>query len=612
MRTSVFDQRLARHADELKWLYCELYRDEEAFADFVEMLRRCWAERKKPLRDQDKRREADPEWYRRRDLLGMMLYVNAFAGNLRGVKEKLGYIQECGVNYLHLMPLLESPKGRSDGGYAVSNFRRVQPELGTMEDLEALADACRRAGISLCLDFVMNHTSEDHVWAKRAWAGEREYRERYFFYDSWEIPREFEKNIPQVFPTTAPGSFTELPDGSVVMTNFYPYQWDLNYRNPAVFRDMTENLLYLTNRGVDVIRLDAIPYIWKELGTDCRNLPQVHTLSRMLRMVTEIVCPSVLLLGEVVMEPAKVAPYFGTPDKPECHMLYNVTTMATTWHTLATGDASLLKRQMEILCALPKDFLFLNYLRCHDDIGWGLDYPWLEQRFGMNEVAHKKYLNDYYTGRWPGSSSRGELYNDDPRLGDARLCGTTASLCGVEAAEVEKDPFRLERAVACDLTLHAWMFSQSGVPVIYSGDEVGQLNDWSYHDDPDKREDSRYLHRGNFPWDLAERRTDPETSQGKLFQGLRRMEGIRAAEPCFDAGADVFMEDSGTPHVLALCRRQGDRELVCLFNFSGEFVRARVNRDGGYTELMYGTRYDGLRDVELWPNGFAWLLRDEQ
>ncbi len=612
MRTSVFDQRLARHADELKWLYCELYRDEEAFADFVEMLRRCWAERKKPLRDQDKRREADPEWYRRRDLLGMMLYVNAFAGNLRGVKEKLGYIQECGVNYLHLMPLLESPKGRSDGGYAVSDFRKVQPSLGTMEDLEALADACRRRGISLCLDFVMNHTSEDHVWAKRAWAGEREYRERYFFYDSWEIPREFEKNIPQVFPTTAPGSCTELPDGSVVMTNFYPYQWDLNYRNPAVFRDMTENLLYLTNRGVDVIRLDAIPYIWKELGTDCRNLPQVHTLSRMLRMVTEIVCPSVLLLGEVVMEPAKVAPYFGTPDKPECHMLYNVTTMATTWHTLATGDASLLKRQMEILCALPKDFLFLNYLRCHDDIGWGLDYPWLEQRFGMNEVAHKKYLNDYYTGRWPGSSSRGELYNDDPRLGDARLCGTTASLCGVEAAEVEKDPFRLERAVACDLTLHAWMFSQSGVPVIYSGDEVGQLNDWSYHDDPDKREDSRYLHRGNFPWDLAERRTDPETSQGKLFQGLRRMEGIRAAEPCFDAGADVFMEDSGTPHVLALCRRQGDRELVCLFNFSGEFVCARVNRDGGYTELMYGTRYDGLRDVELWPNGFAWLLRDEQ
>lgn len=608
MRASVFDRRLARHVDELKWLYCELYRDEAAFADFVEMLRRCWAERKKPLRDQDKKREADPDWYRRRDLLGMMLYVNAFAGNLRGVKEKLGYLQECGVNYLHLMPLLESPKGRSDGGYAVSDFRRVQPSLGTMEDLEALADACRRRGISLCLDFVMNHTSEDHAWAKRARAGEAEYRDRYFFYDSWDLPREFEKTIPQVFPTTAPGSFTELPDGSVVMTNFYPYQWDLNYANPAVFRDMTENLLYLTNRGIDVIRLDAIPYIWKELGTDCRNLPQVHTLSRMLRMVCEIVCPGVLLLGEVVMEPAKVAPYFGTPDKPECHMLYNVTTMATTWHTLATGDASLLKRQMEIVCGLPKDFLFLNYLRCHDDIGWGLDYPWLARAFGTDEVAHKKYLNDWFTGKWPGSPSRGELYNDDPRLGDARLCGTTASLCGVEAAE--DDPFRLERAVACDLTLHAWMLSQSGIPVIYSGDEVGRLNDWSYRDDPDRREDSRYIHRGNFQWDLAERRTDPDTYQGKLFQGLRRLEELRAAEPCFDARADVAVEDAGSPHVLALCRRTGDRELVCLFNFAGEFVHARVDRDGGYTELMYGTRYDGLRDVELWPNGFAWLLRE--
>ena len=604
---STFDVRLEKHYDELKWLYCELYHnDEEALRYFLEMLKRAWQARKKALRDQDARREADPDWYRRRDLLRMMLYVNAFAGNLKGVEEKLPYIKECGVNYLHLMPLLESPKGRSDGGYAVSDFRKVQPELGTMEDLEALADACRRAGISVCLDFVMNHTSEDHEWAKKARANEPGYRDRYFFYDSWDIPREFEKTVPQVFPTTAPGSFTQLPDGQIVMTNFYPYQWDLNYANPTVFNDMTENLLYLANRGIDVIRLDAIPYIWKELGTNCRNLPQVHTLSRMLRMVCEIVCPSVLLLGEVVMEPAKVAPYFGTPEKPECHMLYNVTTMATTWHTLATGDASLLKRQMEILCGLPKEFLFLNYLRCHDDIGWGLDYPWLNQRFGTDEVAHKKYLNDYFTGKL--SDSRGELYNDDPRLGDARLCGTTASLCGVEAAE--SDPFKLERALACDLTLHAWMLSQSGIPVIYSGDEVGQLNDWTYHDDPDKREDSRYIHRGNFQWDLAERRTDPKTRQGKLFQGLRRLEELRAAEPCFDAKADVWVEDSGSDHVLALVRRMEGRELVCLFNFSAEFVHARLNRDGAYTELMYGGRYDGLRDVELWPNGFAWMLRN--
>ena len=611
MRQTVFDGRLARHYDELKWLYCELYHDEEAFRYFLNMLRRCWDERKVSLRNQDKRREEDPNWYRRRDLLGMMLYVDAFAGSLKGVEKKLPYLQECGVNYLHLMPLLKSPKGRSDGGYAVSDFRAVQPRLGTMEDLEELADACRKKKISVCLDFVMNHTSEDHEWARKARAGEREYQERYFFYSSWDIPREFEKTVPQVFPTTAPGSFTQLEDGRIVMTSFYPYQWDLNYANPTVFNDMTENLLFLANRGVDVIRLDAIPYIWKELGTSCRNLPQVHTLARMLRMVCEVVCPSVLLLGEVVMEPAKVAPYFGTPEKPECHMLYNVTTMATTWHTLATGDVSLLKRQMEILCALPKDFLFLNYLRCHDDIGWGLDYPWLRERFGSDEVAHKRYLNDWFTGNFPGSDARGELYNDDPRLGDARLCGTTASLCGVETADFEGNPFKLERAVACDLTLHAWMLSQSGIPVVYSGDEIGQLNDYTYHNDPDKQADSRYIHRGAFLWGLAEHRNDPAAYQGKLFQGLRRLEILRAGEPCFDAGADVRTEESGDRRVLALSRRVGDRELICLFNFSGDFVRAGADREGSYTELMYDTKYDDIHSIELWPNSFAWLLKDE-
>ena len=610
-RDSVFTRRLNKYKQELQELYQELYPNEpEGFEKFTSMLYRAWGERKAPLREQDESREQNPDWFRRRDILGMMLYVSAFAGNLKGVEEKLGYVQECGVNYLHLMPLLESPKGRSDGGYAVSDFRSVQPELGTMEDLEQLADSCREKGISLCLDFVMNHTSEEHNWAKRARAGEPGYRKRYFFYDNWEIPREFEKTVPQVFPTTAPGSFTQLENGQIVMTNFYPYQWDLNYANPVVFCDMTENLLYLANRGIDVIRLDAVPYIWKELGTSCRNLPQVHTLSRMLRIACEVVCPSVLLLGEVVMEPAKVVPYFGTTEKPECHMLYNVTTMATTWHTLATGDVSLLRRQLEAVCALPKDFLFLNYLRCHDDIGWGLDYPWLREQFGIEEVPHKKYLNDYFTGKWHGSDSRGELYNDDPRLGDARLCGTTASLCGVEAADFEQDLFKLDRAISCDLTLHAWMLSQSGIPVIYSGDEVGQLNDWNYHQDSEKQEDSRYIHRGSFQWELAEMRSDYSTRQGKQFQALRRMEKIRAQEPCFEADADVFPEESGNSHVLAVSRRKSDREVICLFNFSPEFVRAGVEREGSYTDLMNGFRYSQVKNIEIPPYGFAWLLAD--
>lgn len=438
------------------------------------------------------------------------------------------------------------------------------------------------------------------------------YRDRYFFYDNWDIPNEFEKTVPQVFPTTAPGSFTWLEGcQQVVMTNFYPYQWDLNCANPVVFNDMTENLLYLTNRGIDVIRLDAVPYIWKELGTTCRNLPQVHTLVRMMRMVCEIVCPSVLLLGEVVMEPAKVVPYFGTPEKPECHMLYNVTTMATTWNSLATGDVSLLRHQMDTVCALPRDFLFLNYLRCHDDIGWGLDYPWLGARFGTQEVPHKKYLNDWFTGKWPGSDSRGELYNDDPTLGDARLCGTTASLCGVEAADFEQAPFKMERAISCDLMLHAWMLVQSGIPVLYSGDEIGQLNDYTYHDDPEKADDSRYIHRGNFQWDLAALRSDETTRQGKQFQGLRRLETIRAEEKAFDAQADVWTFDTGSGHVLGVGRWYQGHKLIAFFNFSPEFVHVSSWEKGPYEELMYGGHRDDLNDVELYPYSFAWFLHTE-
>ena len=591
-----FVSRLNAHYDELKWLYCELYNnDMMGFHYFVDMLRRQYDGRKAELRALDEKRLADPDWYRGSDLLGMMLYVDNFAGNLQGVREKLPYIRECGVNYLHLMPLLDTVKGRSDGGYAVADFRKVRPDLGTMEDLEQLADDCRRNGISLALDFVMNHTSEDHAWAKAARAGDPVARSRYFFYKNWDVPNEFEKTVPQVFPTTAPGSFTYLPDcGQIVMTSFYPYQWDLNYANPMVFNDMTENLLWLANRGMDVIRLDAVPYIWKQLGTDCRNLPQVHTLSRMLRMACEIVCPGVLLLGEVVMEPRKVAPYFGTREKPECQILYNVTTMCSTWSCLATADVRLLRRQLDQLAALPKSCTFQNYLRCHDDIGWGLDYPWLKQ-FAIEEVAHKKYLNDWFTGKWPGSPARGELYNDDPRLGDARLCGTTASLCGMETDEA--------RGLACDRMLHAWMLTQSGIPVLYSGDEVAQFNDNGYHDDPDKADDSRYLHRGRFDWAAAELRRDPETRQGKVFNALRELETIRAAHPAFRADADLQSFDPGSDAVLAVRRVWEDECLLCLFNFSN--AAQTLHLGGAAEDLRTGLRVD-LTDYTLPPYGFLW------
>ena len=606
-----YEKRFDRYYDELKWLYCELYQNQdEALKQLCGQMYRFYTERKAALKTMDREREKDPQWYKGNRMVGMMMYVDAFAGDLNGVLKHLDYIEECGVNYLHLMPLLDTPEGRSDGGYAVSDFRKVRPDLGTMEDLECLAKECHKRGVSICLDFVMNHTSEDHEWARKAKAGDPEYQSRYFFYDNYDLPAQFERTVPEVFPTTAPGNFTWVQEaGKYVMTTFYPYQWDLNYWNPVVLNEMAQNMLNLVNRGIDVIRIDAVPYIWKQLGTNCRNLPQVHTIVRIMRIICEIVCPGVLLLGEVVMEPDKVVPYFGSVEKPECHMLYNVTTMAATWNSVATKDIRLLRQQMNVVSGLPKDYVFLNYLRCHDDIGWGLDYPWLRQ-FGIDEVSHKKYLNDFLTGQYPGSFGRGELYNSDPESGDARLCGTTASLCGIEKAAFEKDAEALEKAVRLDLMLHAYMLSQSGIPVIYSGDEIGQENDYTYHENPRKWDDSRYLHRGDFRWDLEKKRSVKGSLQEKIFDGIRKLETIRAQVPVFCTDARVWTIDTWDDSILGLVREYGEEKVIALFNFSEFDKVAWINEeDGMYTDLISGRAMEA-KGVEIPAYGVYWLMRE--
>ena len=610
-RDEIFKERLQRHHDELKWLYMELYDNDSMFAELCTNMYLFFCDRRNPLRERDKNREENPDWFRKNDMLGMMLYIDNFAGNLKGVKQNLSYLEDCGANYIHLMPFLDSPKEHSDGGYAVANFRKVRPDLGTMKDLAELADVCHEKGMNLCMDFVMNHTSEEHEWAVRARAGDGEYMSRYFFYNNYDIPAQYEKTVPQVFPTTAPGNFTYLPEiGHYVMTSFYPYQWDLNYKNPRVFNEMMYNFLFFANQGMDIIRIDAVPYIWKELGTSCRNLRQVHTIVRMMRMIGEIVCPSVLLLGEVVMEPEKVVPYFGTIEKPECHMLYNVTTMATTWNSVATGDIRLLRRQMDIVNSLPGEYTFLNYLRCHDDIGWGLDYKTLAME-GMEERSHKKYLNDYFQGYAGNSNSRGELYNADPVTGDARFCGTTASMCGVEKAGFEQDEAAMERAVQMDVMLHAYMFMQSGIPVLYSGDEIGQVNDYTYKENPDKAADSRYIHRGKMNWELAENIEKEDTVEAKIFHRLGQLEQLRKKEKVFMSNADTWTIETWDHAVLCMGRYLEGEKIIGLFNFSEYDKTAWINEtDGDYVELISGKEMKPI-GVNIPAYGFYYLKKKE-
>ena len=550
----MIEVRRKRHENELHEKYMQLYHNEQCYEELMQSLEEAYQNRPAELRRLDNKREKEPNWYRNRNMLGITMYPKLFAGGLNGVIQ-------------------------------------VDPEIGTNEELEKLTKELRKRGISLCLDVVMNHTADTHEWAMRAKRGEQEYMDRYQCYETREIPDQFEKTMPQVFPETAPGNFTWCEEmHRHVLTTFYPYQWDLNYHNPKVFNEMIGNILYLANMGVEVFRIDAVPYIWKELGTNCRNLPQVHSIVRMLRMILEMVCPGVILKGEVVMEPKELPVYFGTEQEPECHMLYGVSSMVNLWAALATRDTRMLKHQMDVIHSLPKNCYFVNYLRCHDDIGWGLDYATLEQE-GMMERSHKQYLNDYFQGYAGNSTSRGELYNADPVTGDARFCGTTASMCGIEKAGFEQDPAAMDLAIRKDLMLHAYMFMQSGIPVLYSGDEIAQVNDYTYKDDPNKVADSRYIHRGVMHWDLAEKRNDLSTVEGKMFLGLQKLEQIRKEEKAFVSYADTWTVETWEKGVLCIGRFYDGEKIYGLFNFSEYDKTAWINgNDGLYVDLISGQK----------------------
>ena len=536
---TAFSTRFARHKDELEWLFMELYHNREGLEVLEREMAEAYNARSAELKALDKARSADPEWYKRGNMFGMTMYTDLFAGNLKELAKKLPYLKEQKLTYLHLMPLLQMPHPHNDGGYAVEDFDTVDPALGTNKDLENLTRELRKAGISLCLDFVMNHTASTHRWAMAAKAGDPWFQAYYHLYDDRTIPDQYEQTVPQVFPNTAPGNFTWCEEmHKWVLTTFHDYQWDLNYANPAVFVDMTKSILHLANLGVEVFRIDAVPYIWKQLGTTCRNLPQVHTIVRMLRMVLECVCPAVILKGEVVMAPKELAAYFGTPEKPECHMLYNVSTMVNLWGALASRDTRLLKAQLDALHALPDNCWFVNYLRCHDDIGWGLDEA-VENRLGIDPQKHKEYLYHFYEGNFPGSWAKGELYNYDPATGDARSCGTTASLCGVEQALEKDDKTALDYAVKRDLLLHTAMAFLQGFPMLNCGDEIAQLNGWDYKNDPDRVEDSRNLHRSKFNWGIVKYPHPAGAPAGSTLGTVTSL-AINVDSPKADAAADFI------------------------------------------------------------------------
>ncbi len=607
-----FNQRLAVNFPRLFRLYHRLYSQNYDFffhlEDLVCTLGRMWFERPQDLRKLDAEREANPLWFQSQTMLGGVCYVDLFAGDLKGVREKTPYFKELGLTYLHLMPLFKTPEGENDGGYAVSSYREVHPSLGTMKQLTALAKELRRQGISLVLDFVFNHTSDEHEWALRALAGELEYQEYYHMFPDRRMPDAYEAHLREIFPDEHPGAFTYRPEiDRWVWTTFHTYQWDLNYDNPVVFNRMVEEMLTLANAGVEVLRLDAVAFIWKRLGTSCENLPEAHLLIQAFNAAARIAAPLLLFKSEAIVHPDDVARYI-SPE--ECQLSYNPLLMALLWNSLATREVRLLDQALRERFKIDPGCAWVNYVRCHDDIGWTFSDE-DAARLNINGFDHRQFLNAFYTGRFPGSFARGLPFQENPKTGDARISGTCASLAGLEKAMREETSAEVELAIRRILLLHAIILTVGGIPLIYLGDEVGTLNDYSYRQDPAKAGDSRWAHRPRTDWTRMARRLDENTIEGRIYQGLRRLIQLRKQTPAFSNGQLQVM-NTGNVHVLGYVRTYQHASVLVFANFTEreQTISANLLRLYGlsyqFTDLISGET-QALKDLILPPYGFVCL-----
>ncbi|MCR5252250.1 MAG: alpha-amylase family protein [Treponema sp.] len=575
--------------------------------DFYQILNRL----EKIMSDANKKREAsllklDKEavaqakdgkdfWYQSEKTVGMMLYVDLFAGNLRALVEKIPYFEELGVNYVHLMPLFDCPKGENDGGYAISSYRKVQPRLGTIEDLKFVAEEFHKKGIRLVLDFVFNHTSDEHEWALKAKNGDKKYMDYYYMYKDKAEVDDWNRNLREIFPTVRRGSFTYLEKQDIwVWTTFNSFQWDLNYSNPEVFLAMCQEMLSIANLGVDVLRLDALAFVWKEKGTVCESLPKAHTLIKAFQYVARIACPSLVFKSEAIVHPDQVVQYI---HKDECAISYNPLQMALLWSTVATRDTRLLNLSLKKRWKIPADCTWVNYIRCHDDIGWTFSDEDASS-LGINGFAHRQFLNRFFTGRFEGTFSAGEPFQLNPTTGDCRICGTMASLAGLEQAETLKNDLLERMALARIKMMYAVVLALPGIPLLYANDEKALFNDYSYRERDEQKDDSRWVHRLKTDWNGK-----LLPAQKEVFDFVKKAIKLRKSEKML-GGTEIAFYDTQDSAVFAF--RRGTIHVVV--NFS---ERPATFKNGAWakesTDLLTGQKYENYYAQQLGPYEVRWL-----
>ena len=575
----MFELRLATNLTLIKDLFFSLYPEKHYTTTFEKLLKKLpelFKTRPENLRQQDITRLKKGNWYQSEKIVGTQLYVDHFSKDLNELSEKLPYFEDLGINFLHLMPLTTRPKGENDGGYAVNSYDKIDKKYGTQKDFEKLTKQLHQKNMYVMLDFVVNHTSNEYPWAKKAIAGNKKYQAYYYTYTGRKLPNEFEKNLPEIFPETAPGNYTFVPEmNKWVMTCFNTYQWDLNYTNPEVFIEMLANLIKLVNLGVDVVRFDALAFLWKKMGTISQNLPEAHRLTSLFRMCLQVVAPGTILLAEAIVAPTNIIKYFGEDSRTgnECEVAYNASLMALLWNSIATKETTLLHKSISNIPQKPKDGTWINYIRCHDDIGLGLDDRFI-QEMGWNPNEHRKFLLKYYCQNLEWSPAKGMLFMYNQKTGDGRITGSAASLLGLEKGLEEDDKDLINEAVAKIIMLHGIILAFGGIPLIYAGDEIATLNDYSFLKDKNKKEDSRWVNRPYHNWHVVSNLESKKTPQSKVFFSLKKLIELRKQNPIFADANNLDLHYTNNNHVLVFERKMGDDGVlvVCNFNTSPEVI----------------------------------------
>ena len=596
MRLRHFYTRLGANFYAIHSLFHLLYGNrpdfKEQMVSLVETLALRYIERSPTLRKSDLARELDYNWFLSQKWVGMALYCDRFAGDLKGLRTKLPYLQDLGVNMLHIMPILDCPPDNSDGGYAVRDFNRVDPRYGTTDDVEALAATLKKRDMLLVLDVVVNHTSNEHEWAQRARQGDKKYQDYYFVFDDREIPDIYEETMPEIFPATSPGNFTwDEAMGKWVMTVFNSYQWDLDYHNPAVLIEMIDIILFWANQGADILRLDAVAFLWKKMGSVCQNEREAHLLLQLMKDCCQVTAPGVLFIAEAIVAPGEIAKYFGEDaiNAKECEIAYNATFMALLWDAVATKNAGVLNQGIKSLPNKLERATWLNYVRCHDDIGLGFDDNDIRLA-GFDPAQHRRFLINYFTGRFPGSPARGLPFGENPKTGDARISGSLASLVGLESALESQNEEAIDGSIKTIVLLHSMILSFGGIPLLYYGDAIGMLNSLEYLEDSSKRDDNRWMHRSHFDWDKAKKRNQTGTVEQRIFSALKKMIALRKETTAFADFDNRKLLTVDAPNLLIFSRTdpQNIRNKILVvgnFNVEAQTLAIDALRSHGFFQL---------------------------